>query len=631
MIADEDFVDFYNQSLTHEGIDFNQEEEVFPTFAEELEKMEQTMPSFGGSDSSDFEVQVLHNLLLKAAAAKKDMEEALQLTGVDQDQMESIFADHDDLAEDVVSAFEDVEEHNQQLGEEIVRFLQDHLVEEEDGSYRYQSSAPDPVEEMKKTRRLRDEKRNARWENYYYEREVLPQKLREHQAFLQRHLTENLEVSEEECYEDEGLARCYSEKLEEYQANITELVTVLEAELHPFTSVLDTLGEATTKVRKAAGSIGTLSTIFGILKKMGGVFGAIFGVAHQLFDKLDTGADPVEDAIDDFEDYVLGIWENTAGAALTKMYEFEAIFSQSVALFSFAADATRIPALPGLVKGLIGVDLEHFNNSVQTVEQHVEVVLGQLKSLMTAFEDNVFLNFHTKAQAFIDAIAEIDVFMDAFAFVEDAYNYQIELPFGMPRTLMSRKLGRASCDPHQNRYTRPGLYSGAKQFDLMAPWNVACKERCPSGFDTLSGGQRCRRQCASYGLSKHLVFGIQDGCLRQSRDKPLRSLPVTRKCKNKIGSSWYRNFPTDRCRQHCGSWLGHGNYFGYFYGRCTMNCPSGLENHPVFRDKACKIPDSAKFDRTKLDASCNAYTNNGQLDVYLKNTGGCYEDCKSNE
>lgn len=611
-----------------------EEEDLPTTLAQELDKLEKLK----GHLEPDDEVLVLHDLLLKAANAKVELEQALQDAGVNAEEMESIFTDHDDLAEDVLTVFDDLEQENRELGDDIATFLQNHIIEEADGTLRYQPSAEhlkeqEELERQQDHRRQLEEKSQLRWDKYHRERRLLTQKVREHHATLERHLTEAHPCSNVTATAAEPAAEstCYSEALQGYQQELGDLVVVLEEEMGPFTIIMDQIGEAVAGVRKAAGTVGSLAGMFKVLKRMPGFFKVIFGSAYLIFNGLDTGADPVEKAVDHFEDFVLGIWENTAGAVLDMIYGFEAHIDNAVGLFSFAAEAQHIPALPGLVKGLFGIDLGQFSNGLQAVERHVHDILVKLQELMAAFASETFEQFRTKASDFIEAIKDINAFMVPFDAVAQAYEYKITLPFGMPRTLMSRKLGRASCDPHQHRYTRADQYSGTKVFDLMAPWNVACKERCPSSHDTLSGGLKCRKKCSSYGLGRHEVLGIQDGCLRASRDKPLRSLPWGQKCTKKIGSAWYRTLPSDKCRPRCHNWLGAGNYYAEFYGKCTLSCPSGMPNHPTFPNKACKIPDSHKFERSKLSASCNQYTNNGQLDVYLKNTGGCYEDCKSNE
>ena len=226
-------------------------------------------------------------------------------------------------------------------------------------------------------------------------------------------------------------------------------------------------------------------------------------------------------------------------------------------------------------------DLQDFTDVVMVVGEHIITLVEILQSLMKAFASKVFETFRNAADAFFDAISEVGIIMKAFEVVETAITHKIELRFGMPRTLKSEKLGTASCDPYQNKHTRSTSfpsYSGKKTYDLVAPYNVKCKERCPANFDSVAVGKSCRATCKSFGLEKHMVLGVQEGCNKKSVNKELRSLGVTKKCKNKIGAGWYRTLPTDKCRKHCPS-----SYYGETYGTCTEKCPSGMTDKWNFR------------------------------------------------
>lgn len=292
-------------------------------------------------------------------------------------------------------------------------------------------------------------------------------------------------------------------------------------------------------------------------------------------------ADPVEDALDDFQDKVLKVWENTAGSALDKMFEFEEAFGSAVGVFSLAAHATEVPAMPQIFKAMFKFDLRDFTDVVMVVGEHIVTLVEILQSLMKAFESKVFETFRNAADTFVDAISDVGIIMKAFEVVETAITHKIELPFGMPRTLKSSKLGKASCAPHQNKHLRKTSfpkYSGKKQYDLVGPYNVKCKERCPRNFDSVAVGKSCRATCKSFGLEKHMVLGVQEGCKKKSVNKSLRSLSALKKCNKKIGSGWYRTLPTDKCRKHCSS-----SYYGETYGTCTEKCPSGMKDKWNFR------------------------------------------------
>ena len=263
------------------------------------------------------------------------------------------------------------------------------------------------------------------------------------------------------------------------------------------------------------------------------------------------------------------------------MFEFEEAFGSAVGVFSLSAHATEVPALPQIFKAMFKFDLQDYNDVVMVVRQHIITLVKSLQSLVTAFESEVFETFRNTADDFVDAIDEVGVIMKAFEKVETAIKYKITLPFGMPRGLKAGKLGKASCAPHQNktwRTTSFPRYSGKKIFDLVGPFNVKCKERCPSGFKPLALGKSCKPECSSFGLAKHMVLGVQDGCAKKSVSKQKRSLGFGKSCRKKFGSGWYRSLPSDKCRKRCSS-----SYYGETYHTCTERCPSGLQDHWAYR------------------------------------------------
>ena len=156
-------------------------------------------------------------------------------------------------------------------------------------------------------------------------------------------------------------------------------------------------------------------------------------------------ANPVEEALDDFQDKVLKVWENTAGNALEKMFLFEEAFGSAVGVFSLAAHANEVPAMPQIFKAMFKFDLRDFTDVVMVVGEHIITLVKILQSLMNAFASKVFETFRNAADTFVEAISEVGIIMKAFEVVETAITYKIELPFGMPRTLKSKKLGVASC------------------------------------------------------------------------------------------------------------------------------------------------------------------------------------------
>ena len=108
-------------------------------------------------------------------------------------------------------------------------------------------------------------------------------------------------------------------------------------------------------------------------------------------------ADPVEKALDSFQDSVLSIWEKTAGAAFDKMVWFEDAFATAVAIFSFAAWGKDFSPVPQLVKALIGVDLQDVTDVMMSLGDHIMFLLDLLKGLMNAFASEVFETFVSAA------------------------------------------------------------------------------------------------------------------------------------------------------------------------------------------------------------------------------------------
>ena len=338
----------------------------------------------------------------------------------------------------------------------------------------------------------------------------------------------------------------------------------------------------------------------------------------------------MEQALDDFQDAVLKVWERTAGTAFDLMVKFEDGFGAAVGVFSIAAVAPKMQAVPEVFKHLTTLDLADFKNAVMFASEHIKNIVQLGSSLMSAFASDVFDFFRNAAEGFIDAIMEVDVVMKLFKALETAYTTKITLPFGMPRTLQSKNFGRASCSAYENKYKRTNRYSGYKKFDILTPYYNNCKEKCPSTYDAVTGGKKCRAKCSHYGLSPHNILGIQEGCQKKSVKRPLKSLTITKKCDKKYGSSWYRSIPTDKCRQKCHSWK-KNTFYGETYSYCTYKCPSGMSDKKNFKDKACTIPDSGKFDRSVMKASCSKYVTSSTPKLFLKDTGGCFEDCKSTE
>ena len=88
-------------------------------------------------------------------------------------QMDYIFEGYDDLANDIIEAFEDLDERQYELGQEIQRHLQEHLVRDEDGNLEYRKEdILDKVEEVKGHHRNLEASRRLRWDKYYSELEI---------------------------------------------------------------------------------------------------------------------------------------------------------------------------------------------------------------------------------------------------------------------------------------------------------------------------------------------------------------------------------------------------------------------------------------------------------------------------
>ena len=261
-----------------DAFDELKEEEKLPTLAEAMEQLEALDLHHG----KDTEALVLHDLLLKGSAVQFSLEGALELINVDYDEMESIFTDHDDLAEDVLDAYIDLENENAEIGAQVVRYLEEHIIQDEDGNLLFQGSGEDPVNEHQEHHRRLEHLRNLRWEKYYSEREMLPKKLKEHGAFLKRHLADL-----SGC-DDQDEAMCFSEELEIYEEEIEELVLVMEDELGPFMDVMGALDKAVGSVKSVASVIGTLETICKVLKLLPGFFGTLFNLAYNFFTTLDV-------------------------------------------------------------------------------------------------------------------------------------------------------------------------------------------------------------------------------------------------------------------------------------------------------------------------------------------------------
>ena len=104
-------------------------------------------------------------------------------------------------------------------------------------------------------------------------------------------------------------------------------------------------------------------------------------------------ADPVEKALDKFQDTVLSIWEKTAGAAFDKMVQFEEAFGTAVGLFSFAAWGKDMSAVPQLFKAVVGVELEDVTNVMMAVGEHIISLVALLKGLLDAFASKIFETF----------------------------------------------------------------------------------------------------------------------------------------------------------------------------------------------------------------------------------------------
>ena len=131
-------------------------------------------------------------------------------------------------------------------------------------------------------------------------------------------------------------------------------------------------------------------------------------------------ANPVEEALDDFQDKVLKVWEDTAGYALEKMFDFEEAFGSAVGVFSVAAHAAEVPAAAQIFKAMFKFDLQDFTDVVMVVGEHIITLVEILQSLMKAFASKVFETFRNAADAFVDAISEVGIIMKAFEVVEKA-------------------------------------------------------------------------------------------------------------------------------------------------------------------------------------------------------------------
>lgn len=252
---------------------------VIPRFDEAMQSLDYLQD---GEDIAEARASMLHDLLIQAAEANYTLEYALSVIGVDQDYMEEIFEGHDDLANDIIKVFEDLDERQYELGQEIQRHLQEHLVRDEDGNLEYRKNdVQDKVEEVKGHHRRLEASRRLRWDKYYSERDSFPSKLREHGRLLANLVGAICEESNDE-------AICFSYELDGYASEVEEIVVAMEEEVGPFIAIMETLDVTVTGVKKAVNTIGIMKTIFEHLKKMPGYFGKLFGVAHSFFLNIDV-------------------------------------------------------------------------------------------------------------------------------------------------------------------------------------------------------------------------------------------------------------------------------------------------------------------------------------------------------
>ena len=235
------------EATHHEGFT----DEVSEAFEKKLKKLERDNPDIptlaealgslkGKEDDvgADTKAFVLHDLLIQAAEADYSLEESLSIIDIDQHEMETVFYDgHEDLIQDVLDAFEESDERQKKVGQDIVRYLQEHLVRHEDGTLHYQSNknlldgdGEGEIEKVKAHHRRLEHDRRLRWDKYYAERELLPKRLKEHGKYIRTKLRS---LSEGENCEEDDEAICFSEELDMYEGEVEQLVLVMEEELGP--------------------------------------------------------------------------------------------------------------------------------------------------------------------------------------------------------------------------------------------------------------------------------------------------------------------------------------------------------------------------------------------------------------
>ena len=225
----EGFTDEVSEAFEQKLRKYKRENPDIPTLAAALERLD-------GNVTKAF---VLRDLLVEAAESDYSLDKSLSIIDIDDDEMESIFHhSHEDLLQDVQDAFEASDERQQKLGQDISRYLQEHLVKDEDGTLHYHGNKDlrdGEVEKEKAHHRRLEHNRRLLWDKYCSERELLPQKLREHGQFMRDQLRN---LSGEACGEEDE-AVCFSEELKTYEVEVETFVIVVEEEMGPCKSTAD--------------------------------------------------------------------------------------------------------------------------------------------------------------------------------------------------------------------------------------------------------------------------------------------------------------------------------------------------------------------------------------------------------